>query len=481
MNEFSVVEIARGLSAGSMSAMDVLDGCLEQLERVNPGINAVVTVNPGARAEARASEERHRVGASLGPLDGVPITVKDNLLVGGLRATWGTRLFEDHIASHDELPVETLRRAGAVIVGKTNVSEFTVGGFTNNPIFGATLNPLNTALTPGGSSGGAVASVAAGIVPLALATDGGGSIRRPAAHTGLVGFKPSSGRVARGAGFPVIFGDFEVVGPIAATVADVILAMEVLGQPDIRDPRSRLFSPWRLGSEDARPLPGLRILAVEQIGDAPVEPAIRSSFREAQAALAELGHLVEPGCLPFDIDSTGAWSEELVARGLARLASEYPGFASLVSPRFAEQAQRGAALRDITSSGLDESIAAFRGQVSAAYRSFDVILMPATAAQPWPVEFEYPAAIDGIPVGPRGHAVFTGWVNAAGNPAVSIPIGWDATGLPIGAQLIGPIGSDEVALALALELEATLRRSPITNSPLTIQERTGGPRASHPR
>ncbi|MHB1171104.1 MAG: amidase [Lacisediminihabitans sp.] len=456
MNALSVVEIACGLSAGSLSAIEVLDGCLELLELVNPSINAVVTVNPEARADARASQERHRAGTSLGALDGVPITVKDNLLVGGLRATWGTRLFENYIAGHDEMPVATLRRAGAVIVGKTNVSEFTVGGFTDNPLFGATRNPLNTALTPGGSSGGAVAAVAAGIVPLALATDGGGSIRRPAAHTGLVGFKPSSGRVARGAGFPVILGDFEVVGPIAATVSDVILAMGVLGQPDRRDQRSRLFGPWGSGTLAMKPLPRLRILAVEQIGDAPVDPGIRSCFRGAQEILAGLGHLVESGCLPFNIDATGAWSEQLVSLGMARLAAEHSGFASLVSPRFAEQAERGARLSGIRPSELDDVVAVFRAEVSEVYRDFDVILMPATAAQPWPVKFEYPAEIDGIPVGPRGHAIFTGWVNAAGHPAVSIPIGRDAIGLPVGAQLITDFGQDELALKLALEVEAAL-------------------------
>jgi aspartyl-tRNA(Asn)/glutamyl-tRNA(Gln) amidotransferase subunit A len=458
MTELSVVAISAGYSAGSLSVIDVVDGCLEQLERVNPGINAVVTVNPEARADAQASQERHRAGAPLSALDGVPVTVKDNLLVRGLRATWGTRLYENHIAAHDELPVATLRRSGAIIVGKTNVSEFTTGGFTDNPVFGATRNPLDTALSPGGSSGGAVASVAAGVVPLALATDGGGSIRRPAAHTGLVGFKPSTGRVSRGAGFPVILGDFEVVGPIATNVSDVILAMGVLAQPDSRDRLSRSFGPWNLAPVATGTLPRLRILAVEHIGEAPVDPEIRSSFREAQVTLAALGHVVETGVLPFSIDAAGVWMEQLVSLGLARLATDHADFASLVSPRFAEQAVRGASL-DVHPSDLDAALARFRDQVSTVYRDFDIILMPAAAAQPWPVQFEYPAEIDGSPVGPRGHAIFTGWVNAAGNPAVSIPVGHDRAGLPIGAQLIAGFGNDELCLRLALELEGALSAS----------------------
>src|SRR5205807_6414926 len=167
----------------------------------------------GGRRSGDGSAGRWDSGRPASPLDGVPVTVKDNILVAGMRATWGSRLYRDYVAEEDETPVRRLREAGAVILGKTNVPEFTLHGFTHNAVFGTTGNPWNPALTPGGSSGGAVAAVASGMGALAFGTDGGGSIRRPAAYTGLIGFKPSRDTVRRGKGFPAILHDFEVIGP----------------------------------------------------------------------------------------------------------------------------------------------------------------------------------------------------------------------------------------------------------------------------
>ena len=208
----------------------------------------------GARAAARASETRRHEGSARGPLDGVPLTVKDNINVRGLRTTWGSRLYADFIPTVDELPVARARAAGMVILGKTNVPEFTLSGYTDNLLFGATRNPWDVRLTPGGSSGGAVAAIAAGLGPLALGTDGGGSIRRPASHTGVVGLKPSRGRVARSDGLPQILLDFEVVGPMARTTRDVVLMMAVIAASHPRDPASGEFAeqPWALPPARAR-------------------------------------------------------------------------------------------------------------------------------------------------------------------------------------------------------------------------------------
>jgi len=251
--------------AGGLSPIEVTVTTLERVRSVNPQLNAIITLDEaGAVQAAEQSARRWKDGRSLGPLDGVPMTIKDNLLVAGLRATWGSRLYSGYVPDEDELPVRRLREAGAVILGKTNVPELTLYGFTDNAVFGTTGNPWNPELTPGGSSGGAVASVASGMGAVALGTDGGGSIRRPAAHTGLIGFKPSRDAVMRGKGFPAILHDFEVIGPIARCVDDVVRMMEIIAGP--------VWS--RLASEPTSANP--RIAYAPTFDGAPVDPFIRN-------------------------------------------------------------------------------------------------------------------------------------------------------------------------------------------------------------
>jgi aspartyl-tRNA(Asn)/glutamyl-tRNA(Gln) amidotransferase subunit A len=268
------------LARRAVSPVELLELFLARIERINPAINAIVAIDGEARAAAAESERRWAAGEPRSALEGIPLTVKDNIPVRGLPTTWGSRMFRDVVPTRDELPVARLRAAGAVILGKTNCPEFTLEGYTDNPLFGVTRNPWDIELTPGGSSGGAVASVAAGLVPAAIGTDGGGSIRRPASHTGLVGLKPSTGLVARDHGLPQVLLDFEAVGPMARRVADVHLLLEVMAGPDRRDRKSLCAAPA------APPPDPVRLLYVPTFGDNPLD---RGKLRHRRAGFRRVG------------------------------------------------------------------------------------------------------------------------------------------------------------------------------------------------
>jgi aspartyl-tRNA(Asn)/glutamyl-tRNA(Gln) amidotransferase subunit A len=428
-----------------LSPRDVIDATLERIREVNPRFNAIVTLDEaGAIGSAEASAERWKQGRALGPLDGVPVTIKDNILVAGLRATWGSPLYADYVPDQDELPVQRLREAGAIILGKTNVPEFTLHGFTGNALFGTTGNPWNPALTPGGSSGGAVAAVASGMGALALGTDGGGSIRRPAAHTGLIGFKPSRDTVKRGKGFPAILHDFEVIGPIARSVDDVIACMEVIARPA-----------WpRLRREPLATTP--RIAYVPTFGDAPVDPFVRETIDQTIVRARGLGLSVET--LPhFDLAEPLAQVWPVISQtGVAWLLVQHAAWQGNVGAAIAEMAANGAKLKAQDYLNALDAIAAMRRAFDDVFETFDFLMTPATAAMPWPAKETHPPWIDGRAVGPRGHAVFTPIANALGLPAISLPCAVEDDALPVGLQIIAAQNRDWPLLAFAHACEGEL-------------------------
>lgn len=414
----TAVTLAGLYRSGALSPVEAARACLDRIARLNPRLNAVIALDEaGALAAATRSEARWREGRPAGPLDGVPLTVKDNIPVAGLPCRWGSPAWPAGPATADELPVARLRAGGAVILGKTNVPEFTLEGYTDNALFGPTGNPWDPRLTPGGSSGGAVTAVASGMGPLALGTDGGGSIRRPASHTGLVGLKPTPGRVPRTDGLPAILLDLEVIGPIARTVADAALLLAAMAGPAPEDPASHGLPP--LGPP-ASP-PRLRILYVPRFGASPVDPGIAASVATAARRLEALGHAVEEEPVPFDPEAVLPIFPVIASAGLAWLLGNLPGEPSPASAALVAMAKAGREAGAPSLFAALDAMAGFRRDMGPFLaRRCDAILTPSAAALPWPARDSHPPVIEGRPAGPRGHAVFTNFANLAGLPAIAL-------------------------------------------------------------
>ena len=447
------VALAAAYRRGEVTPVQVLADCFERIDTVNPRLNALIALRRDAAfADAERSTQRFAGGAPLGLLDGIPLAVKDNIPSADLPTTWGSPAGRNHRPAHDELALARARDAGAIVVGKTNVPEFTLEGYTSNPLFGTTRNPWNPALTPGGSSGGSVAAVASGMVPLALGTDGGGSTRRPASHTGLVGFKPSIGAIAREDALPPLLLDFEVIGPIARRVADVRLLFEALRGPHAADRDS--YAAAAAGAAGAALPSRLRVLYVPTLDGAPVDAQIAASCRQAVDRLRALGHDVQTGLLPLDLGFMTTGWPVIGQIGLAWLFGWHPGWRDGASAKYLQMADTGARIPASDLWQIQQTVAQLRREVARLFTRIDLIVTPATAALPWPAEESYPAVIDGQAVGPRGHAIFTAWVNAAGLPAVALPTAASREGLPIGVQIIGAYGSDGHLLDLASAFEA---------------------------
>ncbi len=441
--QLTATQLAAGFRDAAFTPTQALQACLARSAEVNPRLNALVALDAeGATHAAQESSARWRTGRAFGALDGVPITIKDNMQVRGLPTHWGSRALAGYVADRDELPVARLREAGAVIFGKTNVPEFTMQGYTGNPVFGPTGNPWNPALTPGGSSGGAVALVAAGGCPIALGTDGGGSIRRPASHTNLVGLKPSRGRVPRRDGLPQIFLDFEVAGPVARCVDDVAAVMQVIGRATVQPATAT----------------AARILYIPRFADHPVDSQIAQLTDAAAQNLAALGHEVTTA-QHFDLAEAVNQRWSLLAQvGLAWLVEHpralpgRPFDPALFGPAMQANAEAGRSASALALFDLMLEAELLRGELARQFERYDFLLTPAAAALPWPANETHPTRIAGREVGPRGHAVFAGFANAAGLPAIALPCGF-VQGLPVGLQLVAREGGDDALLALALAFE----------------------------
>lgn len=434
------MELGAAFRSGAATPMEALEAVLARIDSVNPELNAIVTLDrDGAYAASRAANARFAGGHSLGPLDGIPVTIKDNLFVRGLRATWGSRLYTDFAPGKDDLSIAALRAAGAVILGKTNTPELAASGYTDNLVFGPTGNPWAPDLSPGGSSGGAAAAVAAGCGPLAIGTDAGGSIRRPAGHTGVVGLKPSVGRVPRRYGFPALNQDLQVIGLLARCVADLRAAFMVMADP---------------GAIPLRPIGRLRVGVIASMEDVPLEPSVAHAFAEACRALAELGHTLEPINAPWNPEEVSDLFAAITGVGIARVVAEHADWRDRVTTSIRTAAESGSARAATAYLAELDRLAAVRWHIRDALAPYDLVATPASPAVAWPKVEPYPRVIAGRVAGPRSAAAFATPVNLAGLPAIVVPAPVSADALPAGLQLIGRMGSDDLLLDVAEAFEA---------------------------
>ncbi|MBE2316208.1 amidase [Solirubrobacter sp. CPCC 204708] len=421
----TATELAAAIRAREVTPREVVASHLERIEEMNPQVNAIVTLEDPERALAAADQ------APPGPLQGLPIAVKDLEDTAGLRTTYGSPLFKDHVPATDSLLVERLKQAGAIIVGKTNTPEFGAGSQTFNPLFGATRNPHDLTKTPGGSSGGAAAAVAANMIPFADGSDLGASVRNPAAFCGLYGLRPTPGRIPdHGPGDP--FDPLPVLGTIARTPADVALLFSALAGPDPRDPFS-IQEPWPTPGDLRTDPSTLRIAWSRDLGGLPVDAEVTAVLEHARAALEALGCTV----IDDEPDFTGADECFEVLRGV-KFAAAFASIADDVKPTLRENIRFGQQL-DATRIG---NAIAHRGELFTRMREFltryDVLAAPTTQLPPFSVDLEYPTEIAGVQLGS-----YLEWfrscsrITVTAHPALSVPAGITAAGLPVGLQLVG--------------------------------------------
>ncbi|HTK89396.1 MAG TPA: amidase family protein [Verrucomicrobiae bacterium] len=453
MIEADALTLARQIRTKAVSPVAVVDAVLRRIEALQPTVNAFITVTADeARDAAHRAEAAVTAGAALGPLHGVPFSVKDLLFTKGARVTMGSLIFADQVAPEDAVPVRRLREAGAILIGKTTTPEFGHKPLTDSPLFGATRNPWDRFRTAGGSSGGAAAAVATGQGPLALGTDGGGSIRIPAACCGIVGLKPTLGRVPH-IQQADLFSSTSYIGPMARTVAEVAACFDVIVGFDAADPYSRPEPPDDPRRVEVR---GLRIGWLPRVGNRLVDSEVLA------ACEAVVRHLESQGARVDTVD------EDFAAQEDAFLVVLQGGLAARVGPHMAKFGDKVApSLRQTVESGARWSAADWAraaGQRTAIYRRInmlfensDLLVSPTISRPALALDHDafQPITIGGETAGSiRGAWYPYLWpFNLSGHPAISLPCGWSSDGLPIGLQIVGPWYADRRVLALAEHLE----------------------------
>ena len=448
----SATELTAMIRRKTVSPVEVVEAILARIERVNPRLGAFVTVTADeARRAARAAERAvMRKGARLGPLHGVPFSVKDLVITRGVRTTFGTPLFRDNVPVEDAPMVARLQAAGAIMIGKTNTPTFGWLGATHNLLFGPTRNPWHLDRTPGGSSGGASAAVAAGLGPLAVGTDGGGSIRIPAAFTGIVGYKPSYGRIPT---YPASAAwSLSHIGPLTRTVADAALVLQVTAGPDERDPYSLPAAAADYAKRLGRGVKGLRVAYADDLGGGePVDAEVGRVAARAARAFRDLGCRVESAAPGWP--SPGECWYEIFLGGVATRLAPYRDRRADLEPgllRLIDEALANAPTRFIQA-WFDRL--AWWQHPRAFFEKYDLLVTPTVACPPFPIGLDHPTEVAGKPVSPYGWIPFTYPFNLTGQPAASVPCGFTREGLPIGLQIVGRRFDDGAVLQAAAAFE----------------------------
>ena len=446
--------IAAAVCAGTLDPVDVIDAFLAQIRRENPGINAIVD-HDELRPRAEAAALRSRIGQKALPLAGVPFVVKDSIWVQGRRITQGSPLFAEFVAPQDALPVARLRAAGAVVIGLGNMPEFGAKEITDNRLYGRTLNPRDRSRTPGGSSGGCAAALAADMAPLALGGDGGGSCRRPPAHVGVVGFKPSPGVVADPWGFPGTLPGIACTCPMGRTVADVEAVFDIIALPHSQDVLSTQAAP-----ASGRSIATMRTAFSARLGlGLALDADVRTAVERAIERLREAGLEVREEDPEWPPGTAEARILAIEDAGLAHLfGSELIARPDLFDPAIAVQIKRGQRRSAADVAAAHDFSLQLASALAGFFDRFDLLLCPTIACVAWPADQLDPATIEGRPALHREHAAFTPLFNHARTPALTIPCGTGAGGLPVGLQIVGRRLADRDVLAAGRWMESVLAR-----------------------
>jgi amidase len=461
----TAVQMAGLIKRKKISAKELMTAHLRQIERVNPKVNAIVTLvaDQALKKAAKADDDLAR-GSRLGLLHGLPVAHKDLVETAGIRTTFGSRIFKDNVPKEDAIIVQKIRDAGAILLGKTNTPEFGAGSQTFNEVFGSTKNPWDVTKTCGGSSGGAAVSVACGMVPFADGSDSGGSLRNPPAFCGVVGLRPSPGRVAtasRGNAWLTI----SVSGPVARNVADTALFLASMAGPDARCPISNMESPERFVGKLDRSFKGVRIAWFRNMGGIPFDRRITDTVNAQRKVFEGLGCIVEEAEPDWTgahegYDTLRAWNYAATQRENVRLHPE------LVKDTIHWEVERGSKL---TSADIHHAYT-LRSQAWDNMRRFqekyEYFIAPVTQVLPFDVTQPYPTEINGVKM-----STYVEWqescvlISALENPALSLPCGFTSEGLPVGLQIVGRHREDFSVLQLGHAFEQAAgvanRRPPV--------------------